>query len=205
MGMHPPLFLKGLAFGLSIAAPVGPIGILCIRRSLKDGMLSGLFTGLGAAAADATYGCVAAFGLTSVSYFLVGHRRWVALLGGAFLCVLGMRTFLSKPPPEAAPDQPRSSLLGALGSTFLLTLANPATILSFAAVFAAYGLGLAPGYSSAAWLVLGVFVGSAAWWLFLSSTISRLRSRMTPPRIAVINRLSGAILLTFGLWAIARR
>jgi threonine/homoserine/homoserine lactone efflux protein len=202
--MHPPLFLKGLAFGLSLAAPVGPIGILCIRRSLKDGMLSGLFTGLGAAAADATYGCVAAFGLTSVSDVLVDHRRWVSLLGGAFLCVLGMRTFLSKPPPEAAPDQPRSSLLAALGSTFLLTLANPATILSFAAVFAAYGLGLKPGYSSAAWLVLGVFVGSAAWWLLLSSTISRLRSRMTPPRMAAINKLSGAILLTFGLWAIAR-
>jgi len=135
----------------------------------------------------------------------VGHRRWVAILGGAFLCSLGIRTFLSKPPAEAAPDQPRSSHIAALGSTFLLTLANPSTILSFAAVFAAFGLGMAPGYSSATWLVLGVFLGSAAWWLFLSSTISRLRSNMTPPRMAAINKFSGVILLTFGAWAIARR
>jgi threonine/homoserine/homoserine lactone efflux protein len=201
--MHPTLFLKGLLFGLSIAAPVGPIGILCIRRSLRDGMLAGLFTGLGAAAADATYGCMAAFGLTSVSAFLVGHRRPVALVGGAFLCFLGIRTFLSRPPADNAPGKGQTRLLSALGSTFLLTLANPATILSFAAVFAAFGLGVSSGYTSASLLVLGVFTGSAAWWLFLSGTMSRLRSHATAARMAAVNRLSGLVLLAFGLWAIA--
>jgi threonine/homoserine/homoserine lactone efflux protein len=203
--MNPPLFLKGSLFGLSIAAPVGPIGILCIRRSLKDGMLAGLFTGLGAAAADATYGFVAAVGMTSVSDFLFGHRQGVALLGGAFLCMLGVRTFVSKTGNEGEPAPAKSALLPALGSAYLLTLSNPATILSFAAVFAAYGLGLAPGYASASWLVLGVFLGSAAWWLFLSTSVSRLRSRITPARMAAINKLSGVMLLVFGAWAIARQ
>jgi threonine/homoserine/homoserine lactone efflux protein len=168
-------------------------------------MLTGLFTGLGAAAADATYGCVAAFGLTSVSDFLAGHREVLAVAGGAFLCFLGVRAFLSTPAGDPVSEQAGPGLIAALASTYLLTLANPATLLSFAAVFAAYGLGMAQGYSSASWLVLGVFTGSAAWWLFLSSAMSRLRSRATPARMGAVNKISGAVLTAFGLWAVARR
>jgi threonine/homoserine/homoserine lactone efflux protein len=203
--MNLPFFLKGLAVGLSIAAPVGPIGILCIRRSLRDGMVAGFATGLGAATGDASYGCVAGFGLTSVSGFLAAHRFWIGLFGGIFMCFLGVRTFLSPAAQESELGSPPKGLLSAWASTFLLTLGNPATILSFAAVFAAFGLGTSGGYAAGAWLVAGVFLGSAAWWLALSAALGRLRSRMTAGRMRLINRLSGAVLLAFGLYAISLR
>jgi threonine/homoserine/homoserine lactone efflux protein len=203
--MYLPYFLKGAAVGLSIAAPVGPIGVLCIRRSLRDGMIAGFVTGLGAAAGDATYGCVAGFGLTAVSGFLVAHKFWIGRVGGIFLCCLGLRFFLSGPVPETAAETRPRSLIGAWASTFVLTLGNPATILSFAAVFAAFGLGISAGYVAGCWLVLGVFLGSAAWWLALSACLSRLRSRMNPGRMILINKLSGTVLVLFGLYAITLR
>ena len=128
------IFLKGLGIGFCIAAPVGPIGVLCIRRSLADGMALGLAAGLGAATADAAYGCVAGFGLTAVSSFLMRQQFWLALVGGGFLCWLGLRTFLSRPADEAARTR-GGGMVSTYGSTLLLTLANPATILSFLAVF----------------------------------------------------------------------
>jgi threonine/homoserine/homoserine lactone efflux protein len=131
--------LGGIILGFSIAAPVGPIGVLCIRRTLAEGRASGLVSGLGAATADAIYGCVAGFGLTFISSFLVNQQRWLHLVGGAFLCYLGIRTFLARPADQAALAQ-GSGLIGAYGSTFLLTLTNPMTILSFTAVFAALGV-----------------------------------------------------------------
>src|SRR5688572_6978734 len=127
--------LKGLAIGFCIAAPVGPIGVLCIRRSLAEGTLIGLATGLGAATADAAYGCVAAFGLTAISDFLVGQKFWLGLLGGIFLCYLGVRTFFTKPAPGMESRlQAVSGLGSAYVSTLFLTLTNPMTILSFVAV-----------------------------------------------------------------------
>src|SRR5271155_5027941 len=129
---------KGIIIGFTIAAPVGPIGVLCIRRSLADGRKIGLATGLGAATADAAYGCVAGFGLTVISSFLVGHRFWLGLLGGLFLCYLGIRTFMSKPSGKAA-EVRGSGLFSAYLSTFFLTMTNPMTILSFVAVFAGFG------------------------------------------------------------------
>src|SRR5512147_916819 len=129
------LFLQGLILGFSIAAPVGPIGVLCIRRTLADGRMSGLVSGLGAATADAIYGSVAAFGLTFISGFLIDQKLWLGLLGGAFLCYLGLRTFLSQPAQQVALAQGQG-LVGAYGSTFFLTLTNPMTILSFMAMFA---------------------------------------------------------------------
>jgi threonine/homoserine/homoserine lactone efflux protein len=203
--MNLPFFLKGVAVGLSIAAPVGPIGILCIRRSLKDGMVAGFVTGLGAATGDASYGCVAGFGLTAVSGYLVAHRVWIGLGGGIFMCYLGLRTFLSPPAHESNTAVPPGGLLGAWASTFLLTLGNPMTILSFAAVFAAFGLGTSAGIATGGWLVAGVFTGSAAWWLALSAVLGRLRSRMTPGWMQLTNRLSGAVLVAFGLYAITLR
>jgi threonine/homoserine/homoserine lactone efflux protein len=198
------MFLKGLLIGISIAAPVGPIGLLCIRRSLAQGMLAGLLTGLGAATADALYGCIAGFGLTTVSDFLVRQKLWLGLIGGGFLCYLGFRIFASKPSSEST-DQREVGLLPAYGSTLVLTLANPMTILSFAAVFAGFGLGttVAPNYPAASKLVAGVFTGSAAWWLLLSSGVGLVRFQVNQRALLWINRLSGGLLLGFGLYAVS--
>lgn len=196
-------FLKGLAVGFSIAAPVGPIGILCIRRSLRDGMRAGFVAGLGAATADAVYGAVAAFGLAAISGFLLAHRRGLGLIGGAFLCYLGVRTFLSKPSTPSAPAK-GTRLAPFYASTFLLTLANPATILSFAVIFAAFGLVASIDYHAALLMVPGVFVGSASWWLILSGGVGLVRSRIDSAWIHVVNRASGAVLVAFGILALLR-
>jgi len=193
---------KGAIIGFSIAAPVGPIGVLCIRRSLTDGQSVGLATGLGAATADAVYGCVAAFGLTAISSFLVGQRFWLGVLGGLFLCYLGVRTFISTPAEQTAEVQ-SSGVFPAYVTTLLLTLANPMTILSFVAVFAGFGLGASPDYFSASTLVAGVFIGSALWWLFLSSGVALLRSAISSGWMRIVNRLSGSIILAFGLYSLS--
>ncbi len=196
-------FLKGMLIGFSIAAPVGPIGVLCIRRSVADGTGTGLAVGMGAATADALYGCVAAFGLTAVRNFLIGGKFWLGLLGGIFLIYLGVRTMVSKPREEAARVEERS-LLAAYFSTLVLTLTNPSTILSFIAVFAGTGFGAAGNWISACVLVAGVFAGSALWWVILSSVTGLLRSRMTAGWMRVVNGVSGVILAGFGVWALSR-
>lgn len=201
--MRQNLFLEGLLIGFSIAAPVGPIGVLCIRRSLAGGALRGLASGLGAATADAAYGFVAAFGLTAVSGFLVRQQFALGLVGGGFLCFLGVRTFLSAPAAGAV-SQKSGSLSASYASTLALTLANPATILSFAAVFAGLGLGSADDYFSAGRMVAGVFLGSAAWWVILSSGAGLLRSRVDDRWMRAINRLSGSVLFGFGVYALSR-
>lgn len=190
------LFLQGLILGFSIAAPVGPIGVLCIRRTLADGRLSGLASGLGAATADAIYGSIAAFGLTVVSGFLRDQKLWLGLLGGAFLCYLGVRTFFSQPAQQATLAQGKG-LVGAYGSTFLLTLTNPMTILSFVMMFAAIVRG-STDYASAAAVVLGVFTGSATWWLLLSGGVSLVRGRFDLNAMRWVNRISGIIIVGFG-------
>ena len=196
-------FLNGLVIGFSIAAPVGPIGVLCIRRSIAHGTLNGLASGLGAATADAAYGSVAAFGLTAVSGFLARQQFMLGLLGGGFLCYLGIRTFVSRPAEEGA-SPPGRGTATAYGSTLLLTLANPATILSFAAVFAGLGLGTANDYGSACEMVLGVFLGSASWWLLLSCGVGSMRSRVKEGWMKGINRVSGGVLFAFGVYALSR-
>lgn len=198
------IFGRGMIMGLAVAAPVGPIGLLCIQRTLKDGRIYGLATGLGAATADGLYGLVAAFGLTFIASFFLEQQAWIALLGGLYLCYLGMRIIRSAPPADVAQNQ-RGGLFRAYGTTFLLTLTNPVTILSFVAIFA--GLGLAQGrddYLEAGVLVLGVFCGSAAWWLFLSSGVSLIRERVNAQAMIWVNRLSGSIIIAFGLIALAR-
>jgi threonine/homoserine/homoserine lactone efflux protein len=193
---------KGVIIGFSIAAPVGPIGVLCIRRSLAEGRKIGLATGLGAATADAAYGGVAGFGLTVVSSFLVGQRKWLGFFGGLFLCYLGIRTFMSRPSEQAA-EVRGGGLLSAYLSTLFLTLTNPMTILSFVAVFAGFGLGASPDYSSASALVAGVFVGSALWWLLLSGGVALFRSRLSAGWMRAVNRVSGTVILAFGLYSLS--
>jgi threonine/homoserine/homoserine lactone efflux protein len=197
------LFLKGAAIGLSIAAPVGPIGILCIRRSLAHGSRSGLAAGLGAATADAAYGAVAGFGLTAVSNFLSAQQFWLGLFGGIFLCYLGIKTFLT-PPSEQAANVRGENLLTSYLSTCLLTLANPATILSFIGIFASFGLGVAPAYGHAGILVLGVFLGSALWWVILSTAVAHFRSQANSKWMSVVNAISGTILFAFGLYSLTK-
>jgi threonine/homoserine/homoserine lactone efflux protein len=199
------LLLRGFVIGISIAAPVGPIGVLCIRRTLAQGRLVGFLSGLGAATADAIYGAVAGFGLSVISAFLVDQRDWLRLLGGLFLCYLGVRTFLARPPEDepTAGDPGARDYAAAYLSTLLLTLTNPVTILSFAAIFAGLGLADSAGDPrSAAVLVLGVFGGSATWWLLLSVGAGLARRRFTPAAMIWVNRLSAAIIVAFGLVAL---
>jgi threonine/homoserine/homoserine lactone efflux protein len=197
------IFLRGLVLGFLIAAPVGPIGILCIRRSLAMGRVAGLLTGLGAATADGFYGCIAAFGLTFLSDLLVSQAFWLRLLGGAFLCYLGITTFLSKP-AEAATTEPeiRGTYVSLYASTVFLTITNPMTILMFAGVFAGTGLATNGDYRTATLLVAGVFLGSALWWLFLSFGVSLLRTKINARSLLGLNKISGLILLIFGIVAL---
>jgi threonine/homoserine/homoserine lactone efflux protein len=200
--MDVTFLLKGLATGFSIAAPVGPIGVLCIRRTLADGRASGLVSGMGAATADAIYGCIAGFGLTFISNLLVSQQVWLRLIGGAFLCYLGLKTLLAKPAEQAAVVK-GNGLVGAYASTLFLTLTNPMTIISFAAIFAGLGLASTSGnYVSAGVLVLGVFTGSALWWLILSGGVGVFREKFNPHGLQWVNRISGAIITGFGLLAL---
>jgi threonine/homoserine/homoserine lactone efflux protein len=194
-------FLKGVAIGIAIAAPVGPIGLLCIRRSIADGRTAGFVTGLGAATADGLYGLIAALGLTAVTGFLLDHRAVIQLFGGAFLVYLGIALLRAKPPAADAPMQlDARTLATAYSSTFVLTLANPVTILSFIGIFAGIGADLGHGGTAPAMqLVAGVFLGSAAWWLFLSTGAHYLGGKIGLPRLPVINRISGSFIAAFGL------
>jgi len=193
--------LRGLILGFSIAAPVGPIGVLCIRRTLANGRASGLVSGLGAASADAIYGSVAAFGLTVISSFLVERQTALRLVGGLFLLYLGVRTLLARPATETTVIA-STSLGSDYATTFVLTLTNPMTILAFAAVFAGLGLTAGAGFGSALLLVLGVFLGSALWWLLLVTIVSLVRHRLTPTSLRWVNIASGVIITVFGLIAL---
>jgi threonine/homoserine/homoserine lactone efflux protein len=195
-------FVRGMAIGLSIAAPVGPIGVLCIRRTLVDGRLAGLITGLGAATADAWYGGVAGFGLSVVSTLLLRQSLWIRLLGGLFLCYLGLRTAVATPAAHAASRAGRT-LWQSYISALALALTSPLTILSFAAIFAGIGVAATGDTASAALLVIGVLIGSALWWVILSSAVGLLRARITTRVLRWVNRCSGATLAAFGLLALA--
>jgi len=191
---------KGLIIGFSIAAPVGPVGILCIRRSLSQGYLVGFFTGLGAATADALYGFIAGFGLTIISNILVSQQMGLKLMGGLFLCYLGLKIALEKPTEQSA--NPSGKIINAYASTFFLTVTNPITILSFIAIFAGLGLGSKNDYWDAGILVLGVFLGSTLWWLILVSGVSLFRNQINTHTLQWINRISGIIIIGFGLAAL---
>ncbi len=195
------LFFRGFLIGISIAAPVGPIGVLCIRRTLAEGKLKGFLSGMGAASADMVYGAVAAFGLTMITDLLVENKFWFQLIGGCFLLYLGIKTFLEKPADHAAQVK-QSGYFGAYLSTFFLTITNPMTILSFAAIFA--GTMFIGTSSSPIVLVAGVFAGSASWWLALSFGVGMMRDRLTPIHMAWINRISGIIITAFGVFALAQ-
>ncbi len=193
------IFLKGLVVGFLVATPVGPIGLLCIQRTLSEGKMHGLVSGLGAATADAVYGLVAALGLTFVSNFLVAEQPWLRLFGGLFLCYLGAKTFLSKPTGQASSAN-GSRHISNYGSTFLLALTSPITILVFAAVFAGLGV-VSPGsyYFSVGLSVAGIFTGSALWWFMLCGVAGILHGKISHGILTGLNRISGIIVTVFGL------
>ena len=203
MSSYALFLLRGVVLGLSIAAPVGPIGVLCIRRTLAAGRVAGFVLGLGAATADMLYGAVAAFGLRVISSLLVSAEVWIHLIGACFLCWLGVKTILTPPATEPTVVIARTSLVGSYVTTLLLTLTNPTTILSFIAIFAGIGvLGSEGGPATAGLTVLGIFCGSALWWLTLSGIVNVIRSRFTPGLMRLVNYLSGTVLLGFALYAL---
>jgi threonine/homoserine/homoserine lactone efflux protein len=195
------LFFKACLIGLSIAAPVGPIGLLCIQRSLSQGMRIGFATGMGAALADGMYGLIGALGVAALIHFLVAARVWLGLFGGLFLIWMGMRLLRRVGQPQSgAPD--KVSALRAFASTFVLTLSNPSTILSFIAVFASLSAS-GPANTEAATIVtmvVGVFIGSAAWWLLLSSFVGHVGRRLPDLLPKIVSPLAGVVLVGFGLY-----
>jgi len=200
--MDPTFFARGFAIGFTIAMGVGPMSLLTIRRTIAHDRVYGLVSGLGIATADATYGAIAAFGLTAVTAALVGSRTALALIGGAFLVWLAIRTLRARPTSTVAGTDDRPGLPGAWLSMYGLTMTNPTTILSFAAIFAGFGLS-GGGALDAAFLTLGVFLGSSLWWVVLTTVVGGLRTRLTPAVLIAINRVSGLLLLAFGMLAMA--
>ncbi len=200
----PIFFIKGMLIGFAIAAPVGPIGVLCIQRSFHSGFKMGLFTGLGAVAADGVYGLIAAFGLTAISSLLLAQQFWIRLVGGLFLLLMGSRIFFIRPTLNTPPNS-NHSLWRTFTTAFFLTLANPMTILSFIGIFAGFGLGttLSTDYLEASFLVLAIILGSALWWAVLSSSVAFwLHHRLNLAVRQKINRCAGTMIFGFGAFVL---
>jgi threonine/homoserine/homoserine lactone efflux protein len=196
------VLLHGALLGFAIAAPVGPIGLLCVRRTLQHGARIGFATGLGAAVADTFYGAIAAFSVTALIDVLNGYATEFRLVGGIFLLIIAVRAVRAKP---AAPARARDvrNLLGAFGTGVVLTLTNPMTIFSFAALLAGFGLGgEITGRIDTATLVAGVFLGSAAWWLLLSGGISLIRRHISDRLFVRLNQSAALALAGFGGYAV---
>jgi threonine/homoserine/homoserine lactone efflux protein len=197
------VLLKGLAIGFFIAVPVGPVAILCIQRTLTRSKRHGLISGLGAATADAMYGAVAAFGMTMVSGFVQAHRAPFRLAGGLILCLLAVRTFFGNVQKRPQQVNPRIYATNFV-STFLLTLMNPLTILAFMAIFTGSGLGHCE-QGEAAWLILGVFLGSSLWFLSLSFLAGRFKSIVNEDHMGIINKIAACLILAFGFYVMLQR
>lgn len=199
---------KGGLAGFIIAAPVGPVGVFCVQRTLSRGRISGLAAGLGAAFADALYGCIAAFGLSLISRWLEAHELAFRLLGGLFLCFMAWRMLRAfghpKPQHSPAPPSQPGGLLAGFASSFILTATNPITIVAFLGIFAFFGIGsFGLSNAMAAWLVLGVFAGSSIWWLSLAGLAGAFRRRLREGSgLRFINGASGLLILGFGLYGV---
>ncbi|MBV8133234.1 MAG: LysE family transporter [Alphaproteobacteria bacterium] len=192
-------FLKGVAIGLIIAVPVGPVGVMCVRRTIFQGRLAGFVSGLGAATADAVFGIIAGFGLTVVADWLFGYESWLRAAGGCYLVYVGGSALASEPPAKRPSQPDPETLFRDYASTFGLTLINPVTIVAFLGIFAAVGLsGEEATLGRAAILVLGVWIGSLLWWSGLSFGIGLFGGSFGRRHLAWINRGSGGILLATG-------
>jgi threonine/homoserine/homoserine lactone efflux protein len=191
--------VKGIVVGIVIAVPVGPVGVMCVHRTIFDGKLAGLVSGLGAATADAVFGIIAGFGLTVVSDWLINYQQWLRVAGGCYLLYIGGRAFADEPPAELESERDPETLLGDFATTFVLAVTNPITVLAFLGIFTAIGLsGNQATFGRAAILVLGVWCGSLLWWLALSFGVGQVRHSIEPRHLAWISRGSGAILFLSG-------
>lgn len=192
------LLLRGLIAGFAIAAPVGPVNVLCISRTLTKGRAAGLISGLGAALADAFYGSIAGFSITLVIQFLIREQFWIRLVGGILLLLIGV-IYYFKPPRKLSEHKNEESGHSDFVSTLLLTLTNPTTVLSFMAVLA--GLGMS--HARASWLtlmlVMGMFFGSLLWWVLLVNTVNRFRDRFDDRAMLWMNRIAGVAIGGFGI------
>lgn len=201
--METGILLKAIGIGFTVAAVVGPIGLLCVQRTLQRGWKYGMLSGLGVASGDALYGLIGGLGLSIITNFLVGQQLWLRLIGGAVLVYLGVKALMSPRQIQAAEETDASAggLLSAYTSIFLLTLSNPMTIIFFAGVYASLGeLGLQSGTAHAISFALGIFFGSIGWWLLLVTSVSALRSRFKPEMLGSLNRLTGLVIAGFGIW-----
>jgi len=195
------ILLQGFIIGIFVAAPVGPVGVLCIQRSVTRGKRHGFISGLGAATADAAFAAVAAFGLTFISSFIEQQQFYLRLGGGLLLCILGVRLALSRPTRDLSPLSTFDHFHH-YGSTFFLTLTNPMTFVAFAALFAGFGLvesDESTQFLTASLLVAGVFLGSTFWWLVLCLVSGAFKERLTHLRMRWVNRIAGIIVAGFGL------
>lgn len=193
------VLLKGAIIGFSLAAPTGPVGMMCIRRTLTYGQRRGFVSGLGAATADSVYAIVAAFGITLISNFIIEQEHWIRLTGGILLILLGIRTLL-KHPVEKSPQNGINGHASAFVSMFLLTFTNPMTLFAFAVVFAGIGAGSAVGDTlTASFLVAGVFCGSALWFLFITSAVHFYKDKFKIWGLKVVNTIAGSFILLCGI------
>jgi len=199
--MELTLLLKGIVIGFAMAVPIGPIGIICIRKTLTEGRMRGMIIGLGAATADMLYGSIAAFGLTIISDTLLSQRVWIRLAGGALLLFLGVRTFRARPKDPKIEIQ-NSGRLRSYFTTIFLTLTNPLTVFAFLAVFAALGLGNGLSLFSSSVLVSGVFAGSFLWFLLLSSGATLFREKLDLVGMRWVNKIAGILIIISGVIAI---
>lgn len=197
------LLLKGMGFGLAVAAPVGPMSLLCMRRTLAQGWRPGLATGAGIATGDALFSCVAVLGLAGLSQFLLAHERPLHLAAGLFLLYLGLKTVFARP-AAAVPPPPLVDVRRAFASAVLLTLTNPPTIVIFAAIFAS--MSPSEGFTpvTAIAMVVGVSAGSMLWWSGLVAGVSLIRHAFGPRARRWIDRVAGAALAAFGTAEIRR-
>jgi threonine/homoserine/homoserine lactone efflux protein len=193
------VLLKGAIIGFSLAAPIGPVGMLCIRRTLAHGHLRGFVSGLGAATADSVYAIVAAFGITLISNFVVEHEFSIRLVGGILLVLLGLRTLLVHP-TEKSPKNGVNGHASAFVTMFLLTFTNPMTLFAFAVVFAGVGAGSAVADTlTAGFLVAGVFLGSALWFLFITTAVHVYKDKFKVWGLKVVNIIAGSFILLCGI------
>jgi threonine/homoserine/homoserine lactone efflux protein len=196
------LLIRGFVLGFVVAASPGPIFFLCLRRTLVRGWRTGLVSGLGVATADGLYAGLAAFGISAVTSVVVGGHFWLTLIGGAALVLLGARTVVSRPSTEMQTQSDVSGLALAYFSTLGLTMTNPATIISFAALVASLGIGITDGYLPPTLVVIGVLAGSATWWVLVAGFGTGLRARVTPRVLRGLTLFSGLAIAALGSLAI---
>lgn len=196
-----PLPIRSLIIGFTIAATVGPITLLVVRRTIEHGRVYGLASGMGVALADATYAGIAAFGLTAVTSLLLSAHLLLGVVGGAVIVLLGIRIMRSRA-ATVARDVERPGLFGAFATIYGLTMTNPLTILIFAAVFAGLGFANGSSYVDAAVITGSVWLGSALWWVVLTGVVAWARERVSTRALLWVNRVSGAALVVFGVVAI---